>query len=204
MGRCCATTVILRVYRYTVYSLLYLYTKHETRNTVSTILKCFCSTQPTINAMKKRVAPLHQCDAFVLRRSICIVVLLFVVALETFLECKTEESTVVASTTDDVDGNAGMIRLAAKNNSTASYNKFGFFLMGDIPYANWELKMLDQQVEALNHNQTKMDHLRFTVHVGDFQKVDRTMCAETHYELVASKLQAGNLPTVMIPGDNDW
>jgi hypothetical protein len=161
-------------------------------------------TAPRTTTMKKRVAPLHQCDAYVLRRSICVVVLLFVVALETFLECKSEESAVVASTTDEAGGNAGMIRLAAKSNSTASYNKFGFFLMGDIPYANWELKMLDQQLEAMNHNQTTMDHLRFTVHVGDIQKVDRTMCAESHYELVASKLRVGNLPTVMTPGDNDW
>jgi hypothetical protein len=91
------------------------------------------------------------------------------------------------------------------SNKTASYDKFGFYIMGDTPYADWEDSMLQFQIAELNENAKVRDHnMLFTVHVGDIQKVQRTNCAESHYQHIANVLKAGSLPTLIIPGDNDW
>jgi hypothetical protein len=47
-------------------------------------------------------------------------------------------------------------------------------------------------------------NLTFTVHVGDIQKVDITRCHESAYQTTASLLQQGPLPTLVVPGDNDY
>jgi hypothetical protein len=47
-------------------------------------------------------------------------------------------------------------------------------------------------------------NLTFTIHVGDIQKVKATLCAESAYEKTASILMNGPLPTLVVPGDNDW
>ncbi|VEU41383.1 unnamed protein product [Pseudo-nitzschia multistriata] len=47
-------------------------------------------------------------------------------------------------------------------------------------------------------------NLAFTVHVGDIQKVNRTKCAESSYNRTSAILTEGPLPTLVVPGDNDW
>ena len=87
-------------------------------------------------------------------------------------------------------------------NINQTFEKFGFFLMGDTPYADWEDQMLQDQISNLHT--TKQSHILFTVHIGDIQKVQRTNCAEAHYSHVANVLKGGPIPTFVIPGDNDW
>jgi hypothetical protein len=91
--------------------------------------------------------------------------------------------------------------LTAPNNNQ-TFDKFGFYLMGDTPYADWEDQMLQHQILNLHKNQSS--HILFAVHVGDIQKVQRTDCAEAHYKHIADVLKDGPLPTFVIPGDNDW
>jgi hypothetical protein len=89
---------------------------------------------------------------------------------------------------------------APNNNQT--FDKFGFYLMGDTPYADWEDQMLQYQISNLHKN--NQSHILFTVHIGDVQKVQRTNCAEAHYAHIANVLKGGPLPTFVILGDNDW
>jgi hypothetical protein len=89
---------------------------------------------------------------------------------------------------------------APNNNQT--FDKFGFYLMGDTPYADWEDQMLQYQISNLHKN--KQSNILFTVHIGDIQKVQRTNCDETHYAHIANVLKGSPVPTFMIPGDNDW
>ena len=131
------------------------------------------------------------------RRGLCFVLVLVFVALETIFHTAEEESSVIVAGDD-----SNAILHFANNNNNNTNDKFGFYLMGDTPYATWEEKMLQEQISQLNKN--KEDHILFTVHVGDIQKVDRTNCAESHYERVASMLRIGHLPTLVLPGDNDW
>jgi hypothetical protein len=78
---------------------------------------------------------------------------------------------------------------------------FGFYVMGDTPYAVWEQVVLEQQIANMTLYR-KNDSL-FTVHVGDLWKVDRTNCGLDTIDEVSSTLLAGPLPTFVMPGDND-
>jgi len=44
----------------------------------------------------------------------------------------------------------------------------------------------------------------FSVHVGDFQLPDRSLCAESFYEQFSNYLLSGPVPTLVLAGDNDW
>ena len=83
-----------------------------------------------------------------------------------------------------------------------NHKLFGFYLMGDIPYANWEEEMLEKQIANITNH--RVDHSVFTVHVGDIQKAHRTNCEKTYYQKIRSILLQNSLPTVVLPGDNDW
>lgn len=78
--------------------------------------------------------------------------------------------------------------------------------MLSFQYRQWQEVRLEQQIvemkEYVKNNPNR--NISFTVHVGDIQKVDNTKCAESSYERVASLLKKGPLPTLLIPGDNDW
>lgn len=79
---------------------------------------------------------------------------------------------------------------------------FGFYLFGDIPYAEWEEGMLRDQIAHLS--KTRLNHTLFTVHVGDLQKTQRSLCKEDYYRMVQKVLRKGPLPTYVLAGDNDW
>jgi hypothetical protein len=62
--------------------------------------------------------------------------------------------------------------------------------------------MLLDQLTAMTTSRRLNTH--FTVHVGDFQKPDRTKCNSMVYEKMANYMSTGPLPTFVLPGDNDW
>mmetsp|Transcript_180 Transcript_180/g.368 ORF Transcript_180/g.368 Transcript_180/m.368 type:complete len:400 (+) Transcript_180:162-1361(+) len=90
--------------------------------------------------------------------------------------------------------------------ATTSFNAFSFYLMGDTPYRDWQETRLALQISEMKRYVKKHPdrNLSFTVHVGDIQKVAHTNCAESAYNNTAKLLQKGPLPTLVIPGDNDW
>lgn len=136
-------------------------------------------------------------DATMQRRIVWFLALFLVVALQSIIHVREEQQS------DGFLGPSGTVVLHAMAQSqNETFDKFGFYVMGDTPYADWEESMLEQQIAELHRNQ--LDHILFTVHVGDIQKVQRTNCAESHYQHMASVLKAGPLPTLVIPGDNDW
>ena len=86
--------------------------------------------------------------------------------------------------------------------SKASHPLFGFYMMGDTPYSDWEEVMLGAQIANITSN--RPDHTVFTIHVGDIQKVTRSNCERAYYKKIQRTLRQNALPTLIIPGDNDW
>jgi hypothetical protein len=83
-----------------------------------------------------------------------------------------------------------------------TFPKFSFFVMGDTPYNKRDAKLLKRQVR-----QMKNTDALFVVHVGDIMK--RGKCKNKSYKEAAEILFAETskfdpLPTIVIPGDNDW
>lgn len=77
-----------------------------------------------------------------------------------------------------------------------------FYVMGDVPYADWEELMLGTQMGQMSANLAR--GAEFVVHVGDMQKAQRTNCALGHFYQVANILLQGPLPTFVEIGDNDY
>jgi hypothetical protein len=132
-------------------------------------------------------------ESHLCRRSkqLCAVVALFVVMK---IYCRHVDQ-------QDLSGN-GMNLRSNDHSNNETYQKFGFFLMGDTPYAAWEEAMLREQVAAMNRE--RKGYHRFAVHVGDIQKVKRTKCEETQYRTMAEIFASSDLPLLVTPGDNDW
>lgn len=72
-----------------------------------------------------------------------------------------------------------------------------FYVMGDVPYAPAEDKLLPQQIAELPGD------AEFLVHVGDI-KTGSTFCDEAVYAKVSGMLRKSSVPTFIIPGDNEW
>jgi len=98
-----------------------------------------------------------------------------------------------------------------------NFNGFSFFLMGDTPYRDWQVSRLKVQMNEMkdivrrekdqeNNKDILVDrhNISFTVHVGDIQKIDLTQCNESAYELASGILRTGPVPTLVVPGDNDY
>ena len=141
-------------------------------------------------------------DAAMQRRIVCFLLILLFIAIETMFYVGDEEHSDSKMSYNMNANNNNVILNTIMPNNNATYEKFGFYIMGDTPYAKWEDSMLQFQMQELKHQ--VRDHMLFTVHVGDIQKVQRTNCSESHYQHVADVLRAGPLPTLVIPGDNDW
>ena len=104
-----------------------------------------------------------------------------------------------------------------------NFNGFSFFLMGDTPYRDWQVSRLKVQMkemkdlvrrekdrentkkdQSVDHDDKSYRNMSFTVHVGDIQKTDLTKCNESAYELASEILKTGPVPTLVVPGDNDY
>jgi hypothetical protein len=74
-----------------------------------------------------------------------------------------------------------------------------FSVMGDIPRSDAEDILIQEQIKS--HNEISESELMF--HVGDI-KSGKTPCDEKVYDKVAGYLIKLNIPTFIIPGDNEW
>jgi len=74
-----------------------------------------------------------------------------------------------------------------------------FSAMGDVPYSSSEEVVLQQQIA--DHN--RFSPSVFMVHVGDI-KSGGGGCPESVYQEVAGFLLESEVPTFIIPGDNEW
>ena len=72
-------------------------------------------------------------------------------------------------------------------------------VMGDVPYGFGDRVTLDEHIAELNA-EARDD---FVVHVGDI-KPGAGACIEQTYERVADQLGALQMPTFVLPGDNEW
>ena len=78
------------------------------------------------------------------------------------------------------------------------YPTITFFVIGDVPYTKQENTFLRLQLKQI----TTKDGL-FLVHVGDL--MSKGNCKIREYRSVARTLfMANTLPTIVLPGDNDW
>jgi len=79
---------------------------------------------------------------------------------------------------------------------------FSFYVMGDIPYAKWEERVLISQITNLTAS--RHPGAMFVVHCGDMMKAQRTGCEPGFYQNVKNILSQGPLPTFVCAGDNDY
>jgi len=85
------------------------------------------------------------------------------------------------------------------NCSNSNTKQITFSVMGDVPRAEEEKVILQQQIKK--HNQ--LSSSQFMVHVGDI-KAGSTPCDEQVYKETAGFLKQLKVPTFIIPGDNEW
>ena len=76
---------------------------------------------------------------------------------------------------------------------------FTFSVMGDIPYGESEIAVLDEHVALHNGSSPS----QFMVHVGDI-KSQSDPCDESVYTGVKAQLDALDVPWFMLVGDNEW
>lgn len=74
-----------------------------------------------------------------------------------------------------------------------------FVVMGDVPYSVDEARLLTQQLKAMRRN-----HGEFMIHVGDINSAANDDCEEVLFRMVRNIMLQSKIPTIMIPGDNDW
>ena len=74
-----------------------------------------------------------------------------------------------------------------------------FSVMGDVPRSDEEDILIQEQIKL--HNE--MSQSEFMFHVGDI-KSGKTPCEEEVYSKVAGYLIRLNIPTFIVPGDNEW
>lgn len=74
-----------------------------------------------------------------------------------------------------------------------------FSVMGDVPRSAFEDTLIQKQIVA--HN--RYSPSEFMLHVGDI-KHGSTPCTEDQYMKVAGYLKRLQVPTFIIPGDNEW
>ena len=74
-----------------------------------------------------------------------------------------------------------------------------FSVMGDVPRSDQEDILIQEQIKF--HNE--MSKSEFMFHVGDI-KSGKTPCDEEVYSKVAGYLKKLNVPTFIVPGDNEW
>ncbi len=74
-----------------------------------------------------------------------------------------------------------------------------FSVMGDIPRSDEEDILIQEQIKL--HNE--LSQAEFMFHVGDI-KAGKPPCDEGVYNKVAGYLKKLNVPTFIVPGDNEW
>lgn len=74
-----------------------------------------------------------------------------------------------------------------------------FSVMGDVPYGFDEYPILTQQIQ--DHN--AISPSTFMVHVGDI-KSSSVICFEATFQDVSGMLAELDVPTFVLPGDNEW
>ncbi len=92
-----------------------------------------------------------------------------------------------------------VVLLLAKYMTNTQASEFSFSVMGDVPRTAEEKAILTEQI--VKHNQ--MSQAEFMIHVGDI-KSGSEPCLEQIYQSVAMQLKTLDVPTFIVPGDNEW
>ncbi|MFC1549670.1 hypothetical protein ACFL46_00065 [Candidatus Neomarinimicrobiota bacterium] len=92
-----------------------------------------------------------------------------------------------------------VVLLLAKYMTSIHATVFSFSVMGDVPRTAEEKAILTEQI--VKHNE--MSQAKFMIHVGDI-KSGSEPCIEQIYQSVAMQLKALDVPTFIVPGDNEW
>jgi hypothetical protein len=76
--------------------------------------------------------------------------------------------------------------------------KTQFALIGDTPYRDTDIPMLDEVLREINAS-----GMEFTVHTGDL-KSGSSLCSDDLFKARFDQLQQLRRPVVYTPGDNEW
>ncbi len=99
----------------------------------------------------------------------------------------------------DDDDSAANDDDAADDDDAAPPGSVIFSAMGDVPYSITGVEVLTEQVQQ--HNASSPSS--FAVHLGDI-KSGFGPCLESIYSSTANLLLGLDVPTFMLPGDNEW
>lgn len=78
--------------------------------------------------------------------------------------------------------------------------RFAFGVLGDTPYSESEVRMLDALIGRINEHE-----LAFVVHVGDIgTSTTAQACSDAWLEARARQFAKIRHPFVLLPGDNEW
>lgn len=80
----------------------------------------------------------------------------------------------------------------------ARADRFGFALIGDLPYSRYERQVLPDLLEAIGR-----EDLAFVTHDGDI-KDGSSACSDAVFQDIHGVFQASRHPLIYVPGDNEW
>lgn len=93
---------------------------------------------------------------------------------------------------------ARLLALALLLPLSAAADSFGFALIGDMPYSDYERRQLPLILEEIGREKPE-----FVVHIGDI-KSGSSVCSDQALLDIRDAFQASPVPLVYVLGDNEW
>ena len=92
----------------------------------------------------------------------------------------------------------GLLCLQASANATSASEAFTFAIIGDAPYSEAEVRVVDEVLRDIAQN-----HAMFVIHNGDIKSGGES-CSDALIKARLSLLNASAVPLVYTVGDNEW
>jgi hypothetical protein len=83
--------------------------------------------------------------------------------------------------------------------SSSAGETFQFYVISDTPRNPADATKLSRELQNLHHSDGD-----FLIHLGDVHAAATSMCTYSSYEDAAELLKESPIPTLVLPGDNDW
>ena len=85
------------------------------------------------------------------------------------------------------------------SSDTTAGETFHFYVVSDTPHNPADATKLSRELQNLQH-----DDGDFLIHLGDVHAAATSMCTYSSYQDAADLLKESPIPTLVLPGDNDW
>ena len=88
---------------------------------------------------------------------------------------------------------------SSRSDLTDNDGSFSFALIGDMPYASWEVDQFKQLMQEINTD----PELEWVLHAGDI-KTGAAPCSDEYLSGRLALFQQFEIPFILTPGDNEW